>query len=85
VWRNLIRVTDIGRTDEQEVGLFTREGLERIKYLQGALVVHRAGAIGAALAACAGGEDDGIGAAERFRKCRNGRMFQAEDERSHRG
>ena len=63
--------------------IFIRNGLYGVEYFQSAFVVYNARAICAAFTACAGRENDGVRAAEYFRERRNGRMFQAEDERGH--
>jgi hypothetical protein len=47
VYGNLIWVTDIGQTDQQEEGPFGKDSLKGITYRQGDLVqVHRAHVIG---------------------------------------
>lgn len=63
--------------------LFIRNGFYGVEYFQGAFVVYNPRAIWAAFAARAGRENDGVRAAEYLRERRDGRMFQAEDERGH--
>lgn len=63
--------------------LFSRNGLYGVEYFQSAFVVYNTRAIFAAFTARASRENDGVHAAEYLRERRDGRMFQAEDERGH--
>ena len=82
---DLVGIADVKSTDKDEVGLGPCDGLDRVEHLQRAFVVDFARALCAAVASCAGREDDSGGIGEGARKIGHGGILEGKHERGYVG